>query len=148
MSKLSGEFREPNRKDKVTRFPFVSYARQLGLLVNTLGSHLKLRPSILQTHFQDSSARNSHKQQYLLVFPRYPLWVVFGCTHFRVRTFGRDVEGRGSRVEGNMLGVDGTMSRVHFYFFYIFKFFFRVFLASEESQTRKSLVFISVDSEC
>ena len=146
MSKLSGEFREPNRKDKVTRFPFVSYARQLGLLVNTLGSHLKFRPSILQTHFQDSSARNSHKQQYLLVFPRYPLWVVFGCTHFRVRS--RWSRCRGSRVEGNMLGVEGTMSRVHFYFFYIFKFFFRVFLASEESQTRKSLVFISVDSEC
>ena len=41
MGKLIGEFREPNRKDKVTRFPFVSYARQLGLLVNTLGSHLK-----------------------------------------------------------------------------------------------------------
>ena len=40
MGKLSGEFREPNRKDKVTRFPSVSYARQLGLLVNTLGSHL------------------------------------------------------------------------------------------------------------
>ena len=40
MGKLIGEFREPNRKDKVTRFPFVSYARQLGLLVNTLGSHL------------------------------------------------------------------------------------------------------------
>ena len=47
MSKLSGEFREPNRKDKVTRFPSVSYARQLGLLVNTPGSHLKVfRPSI------------------------------------------------------------------------------------------------------
>ena len=42
MSKLISEFREPNRKDKVTRFPFVSYARKLGLLVNTLGSHLKL----------------------------------------------------------------------------------------------------------
>ena len=41
MGKLIGEFREPNRKDKVTRFPFVSCARQLGLLVNTLGSHLK-----------------------------------------------------------------------------------------------------------
>ena len=40
MGKLIGEFRETNRKDKVTRFPFVSYARQLGLLVNTLGSHL------------------------------------------------------------------------------------------------------------
>ena len=48
-----------------------------------------------------------------------------------------------------MLGVEGTMSRVHFLiFFYIFKFFFRVFLESEDSQTRKSLVFTSVDSEC
>ena len=27
MGKLSGEFREPNRKDKVTRFPSVTYAR-------------------------------------------------------------------------------------------------------------------------
>ena len=25
MGKLSGEFREPNRKDKVTRFPSVTY---------------------------------------------------------------------------------------------------------------------------
>ena len=41
MGKLSGEFRKPNRKDKVTRFPSVTYARQLGILVNTLGSHLK-----------------------------------------------------------------------------------------------------------
>ena len=40
MGKLSGEFREPNRKDKVTRFRSVTYARLLGLLVNTLGSHL------------------------------------------------------------------------------------------------------------
>ena len=41
MGKLSGEFREPNRKDKVTRFPAVLYARQLALLGNTLGSHFK-----------------------------------------------------------------------------------------------------------
>ena len=27
MGKLGGEFREPNHKDKVTRFPSVSYAR-------------------------------------------------------------------------------------------------------------------------
>ena len=39
--KLSGESREQNRKDKVTRFRCVTYARQLGLLVNTLGNHLK-----------------------------------------------------------------------------------------------------------
>ena len=32
MGRLSGEIREPNRKDKVTRFPSVSYARSLGLL--------------------------------------------------------------------------------------------------------------------
>ena len=30
MGKLSGEFREPNRKDKVTRFPSVLYTRYLG----------------------------------------------------------------------------------------------------------------------
>ena len=40
MGYLSGESREQNRKDKVTRFSSVTYARQLGLLVNTLGSHL------------------------------------------------------------------------------------------------------------
>ena len=37
MGNLSGESREQNRKDKVTRFRSVTYARQLGLLVNTLG---------------------------------------------------------------------------------------------------------------
>ena len=42
MGKLSGKFGEPNRKDKVNRCPSVSYARQLGLLVNTLGSHLNI----------------------------------------------------------------------------------------------------------
>ena len=41
MGNLSGESREQNCKDKVTRFRSVTYARQLGLLVNTLGSHLK-----------------------------------------------------------------------------------------------------------
>ena len=41
MGNLSGEFHEQNRKDKVTRFPSVTYVRQLGLLVNTLGNHLK-----------------------------------------------------------------------------------------------------------
>ena len=41
MGNLSGESREQNRKDKVTRFRSVTYIRQLGLLVNTLGSHLK-----------------------------------------------------------------------------------------------------------
>ena len=41
MRNLSGESREQNRKDKVTRFASVTYASQLGLLVNTLGSHLK-----------------------------------------------------------------------------------------------------------
>ena len=41
MSNLSGESREQNRKDKVTRFRYVTYARQLGLLVNTQGSQLK-----------------------------------------------------------------------------------------------------------
>ena len=41
MGNLNGESREQNRKDKVIRFPSVTYARQLELLVNTLGSHLK-----------------------------------------------------------------------------------------------------------
>ena len=41
MGKLSRESREQSCKDKVTRFRSVTYARQLGLLVNTLGSHLK-----------------------------------------------------------------------------------------------------------
>ena len=41
MGNLSGESREQNQKDKVTRFCSVTYARQLGLLVNTLVSHLK-----------------------------------------------------------------------------------------------------------
>ena len=41
MGNPSGESREQNRKDKVTRFRSVTYARQPGLLVNTLGSHLK-----------------------------------------------------------------------------------------------------------
>ena len=42
MGNLSGESREQIRKDKVTRFRSVTYARQLGLLVNTLGRHLKI----------------------------------------------------------------------------------------------------------
>ena len=41
MVNLSGESRIQNHKDKVTRFRSVTYARQLELLVNTLGSHLK-----------------------------------------------------------------------------------------------------------
>ena len=41
MDNLSGESREQNRKDKVTGFRSVTYARLLGLVVNTLGSHLK-----------------------------------------------------------------------------------------------------------
>ena len=41
MGNLSGESGEQNRKEKVTRFRSVTYARQLALLVNTLGSHLK-----------------------------------------------------------------------------------------------------------
>ena len=41
MGNLGGESREQNRKDKVTRFRSVTYARQLGLFVNTLGNHLK-----------------------------------------------------------------------------------------------------------
>ena len=45
MGNLSGEFRDQNRKDKTTRFPSVTNARQLGLLVNTQGSHLKYTSS-------------------------------------------------------------------------------------------------------
>ena len=41
MGNLSGESGEQNRKEKVTRFRSVTYARQLASLVNTLGSHLK-----------------------------------------------------------------------------------------------------------
>ena len=40
MGNLSGESCEQNRTDKVTRFCSVTYARQLGSLVNTLGNHL------------------------------------------------------------------------------------------------------------
>ena len=48
MNNLSGESREQNRKEKVTRFPSVTCARSLELLVNTLGSHLATR-GILST---------------------------------------------------------------------------------------------------
>ena len=53
MGKLSGEFREPNRKDRVTRCPSVSYARQLWLLVNTLGSYLKQRENTQINHIRN-----------------------------------------------------------------------------------------------
>ena len=46
MGNLSAESREQNRKDKVTRFRSVTYPRQLGLLVNTLGSLLKSNVNI------------------------------------------------------------------------------------------------------
>ena len=42
MGNLSDESRGQNRQDKVTRFRSVTYARLLGILANTLGSHLKL----------------------------------------------------------------------------------------------------------
>ena len=41
MGNLSGESREQKRKKQLTRLPSVTYARQLRLFVNTLGSHLK-----------------------------------------------------------------------------------------------------------
>ena len=41
MGNLSGESHEQKQKSKVTRVPSVTYARLLGLFVNTLGSHLK-----------------------------------------------------------------------------------------------------------
>ena len=51
MGKREGEFREPNRKDKITRFRSVTYVRLLGLLVNTLGSHLKYLSDSVKHHF-------------------------------------------------------------------------------------------------
>ena len=56
MGNLSGESREQIRKDKVTRFRSVTYARRLGLLVNTLGSHLKISEFAffqLYTHYSN-----------------------------------------------------------------------------------------------
>ena len=68
MGNLSGESREQNHKDKVTRFRSVTYARQLQLLVNTLGSHLtanqhnEIQPSWFAVYLQ--------KTLYFLVFHR------------------------------------------------------------------------------
>ena len=42
MGNLSGQSHEQKRKGKETRCPSVTYARWLGLLVNTLGSHIYL----------------------------------------------------------------------------------------------------------
>ena len=66
MGKLSGEFREPNRKDKVTRFPSVTYTGQLGLLVTTLASNLNATKSshdifFLQFMFYFSFADLEHE---------------------------------------------------------------------------------------
>ena len=60
MSNLSGESREQNRKDEVTRFPSVTCARQLRLLVNILGSHLKLVSTVIMNYKNTS---------YLVMFP-------------------------------------------------------------------------------
>ena len=64
MGNLSGEFREQNRKDKVTRFRSVTYARQLGLLVNTLGSYLKYGPEPKKARLSSESRlqKQNHKQ--------------------------------------------------------------------------------------
>ena len=68
MGNLSGESHEQNHKDKVTRFRSVTYARQLELLVNTLGSHLtanqhnEIQPSWFAVYLQ--------KTLYFLVFHR------------------------------------------------------------------------------
>ena len=56
MGNLSGESREQNRKDKVTRFRSVTYARQLGLLVNTLGSHLNCSQNIAKKSLNDADS--------------------------------------------------------------------------------------------
>ena len=42
MGNLRGQSREQNRKDKVTRFPSATYARQLVKLENTLRSHFNV----------------------------------------------------------------------------------------------------------
>ena len=55
MGNLSCESREQNRKDKVTRLRSGTYARQQGLLVNTLGSHLKIRSCAIFSWFRFSS---------------------------------------------------------------------------------------------
>ena len=59
MGNLSGESREQNRKGKVTRFRSVTYARQLGLLVNTLGSPLNALPSWENTATQSPAKMES-----------------------------------------------------------------------------------------
>ena len=71
MGNLSGEFREQNRKDKVTRFRSVTYARQLGLLVNTLGSHLKI--SLYIYIYQCLSGEAAGKIKKLATLVRPPL---------------------------------------------------------------------------
>ena len=73
MGKLISEFREPNRKDEVTRLPFVLYARQLALLVNTLGSHLKWsymfgKLLLLKTKLQNRELKFTFNQPKLETF--------------------------------------------------------------------------------
>ena len=46
MGKLSGEFREPNRKHKVTRCPSVSYASSLEYLLITLATEHTIQKEI------------------------------------------------------------------------------------------------------
>ena len=70
MGNLSGESREQNRKDKVTRFRSVTYARQLGLLVNTLGSHLKIS---LYIYISVSAVKPQEKLKKLATLVRPPL---------------------------------------------------------------------------
>ena len=69
MGNLSGEFREQNRKEKVTRFRSVTYARQLGLLVNTLGSHLKISLYIYIYQCLSGEAEGKIKKLATLVRP-------------------------------------------------------------------------------
>ena len=61
MGNFSCESREQNRKDKVTGLRSVTYVRQQGLLVNILGSHLKvsshgLTPATLVVFFHGISS--------------------------------------------------------------------------------------------
>ena len=57
MGNFSCESREQNRKDKVTGLRSVTYVRQQGLLVNTLGSHLK------EAHTREVKLRVDVKRQ-------------------------------------------------------------------------------------
>ena len=68
MGNLSGESREQNRKDKVTRFRSVMYARQLGILVNTLGSHLKEETKVPLSQTCSASVLGERELRYKSIY--------------------------------------------------------------------------------